>query len=310
MGANNLSWFVHTPADSYVLRIAKHTTQAGIRVEQRVLQALSRQALPFAVPVALPTKTSALSVRLSSTDTYATLTRRLSGEVTHLRSLAQLYAAGHALGQLVQALGRVPQIKDQARYPLYGALAEYLPLGYTPRSAIAAAAFDAPAKQKLTALIERVETAIPELYRILPRQLVHRDYVAPNVLMKGNNVAAVLDFELVAKDLRALDVAVALTWWTMDAASQGDWEGFELFGEGYYLGGGPLTETEARALPTLAQLRLAWGVIYALGRYLSGLDTDSWLQDFLAKRALSLEGWLTSHEDELIAHALQWVNKS
>ncbi len=310
MGANSLSWFVGTAAGQYVLRATKHATRAGLQAEQQVLQELSKQALPFAVPVAVPTRTGIGYVPLPAAGFYAVLARRLPGEVPRAKSPAQLYESGIALGRLVQALSHVPHPENPLRFPHYGSFADYLPPNLTPRIALASASLEAPDRQKLTALLERVEAAIPNLYRTLPHQLVHRDYVPFNVLMEDARVSAVLDFELVAEDLRALDLAVALTWWTMDSAAKGDWEGFERFGEGYRRGGGPLSEAEARAVPLLAQLRLAWGVVYALGRFLSGTDKDSWLLVFLAQRALSLEDWLVRYEEELVVRTRRWVTET
>lgn len=309
MGANSLSWFVRTAAGQYVLRVAKHATRAGLQAEQRVLQELLKQALPFAVPVALATKTGVGYVPLPSAGFYAVLAQRLPGEIPHAKSPPQLHEAGIALGKLVQALSRVPHPENPPRYPHYGSFADYLPPNQPPQTALASVSLEAPDQKKLRALIERVEAAVPHLYATLPRQLVHRDYVPYNVLIDDSRVSAVLDFELVAEDLRALDLAIALTWWTMEAAAQGDWEGFERFGEGYRRGGGPLSEVEARAIPMLAQLRLAWGVLYALGQFLSGANTDDWLHVFLAQRALSLEDWLVRYEDELVARTLRWVTE-
>ena len=50
-------------------------------------------------------------------------------------------------------------------------------------------------------------TALPELYRSLLQQIVHRDFDASNVLMEGDRVTGVLDFEFAGSDLRAFDLA-------------------------------------------------------------------------------------------------------
>ncbi|GAC1354948.1 MAG: hypothetical protein NVS4B11_16960 [Ktedonobacteraceae bacterium] len=76
------------------------------------------------------------------------------------------------------------------------------------------------AKQIRTFLSNVLEN-IPRLYAQLPQQLLHRDYDPGNILLDHQHVTAVLDFEFAGRDIRALDLCVALSWRSADLLGTG-----------------------------------------------------------------------------------------
>lgn len=63
---------------------------------------------------------------------------------------------------------------------------------------------------RIRRLFADLQQQVPGLYRSLPQQVIHGDFVARNALMQEGRVTGVLDFEFCAHDLRAMDLAIAL----------------------------------------------------------------------------------------------------
>jgi Ser/Thr protein kinase RdoA (MazF antagonist) len=169
---------------------------------------------------------------------------------------------------------------------------------------------DQQQRRRLLTLLDRLEQAVPPLYATLPRQVLHRDYFPNNILMQGDTVSAVLDFEFAGEDVRALDFAIGLIWWVMMQGTLGSWEMFEAFGQGYGAHG-LLTEEEARAVPTLALLRYAAGVTLFNAWCLEG--RQRWEESpvlYLVQVTLTFLDWLEVHEAAFVERAARWVGRS
>ena len=54
--------------------------------------------------------------------------------------------------------------------------------------------------------LTEIIAAAPNLYRTLPVQTTHADYLCPNVLIVENRVVGVLDWEFATSDLRLMGV--------------------------------------------------------------------------------------------------------
>ena len=103
-------------------------------------------------------------------------------------------------------------------------------------------------------------TTIPLLYASLPQQLVHADIGPSNILVDGEQVTGVSDFEFAHSDLRIADLLVPLSWWRPELFGTGaEWDIVEALGRGYtaHL---PLLPGEAQALPLLFRLRTVGGL--------------------------------------------------
>jgi homoserine kinase type II len=126
------------------------------------------------------------------------------------------------------------------------------------------------------------------------------------VLVAGDVVAAVIDFENCAINPRAMDLAGALDTWLFDVLHKPDqlWPRFDALGAGY-TSVVKLSRTELAALPMLILLRNASVLMHLCGRFIAGLtpaiDVESWIDSFVA-----LDDWLDKHGAELVARAERW----
>jgi homoserine kinase type II len=140
---------------------------------------------------------------------------------------------------------------------------------------------------------------MPDFYATLPQQLAHEDFDPGNVLMEGTRVTGVLDFEFCARDLRVMDLTVALTWWPVRHYATGaEWSIIAALARGYarHI---TLADDEIEALPTLFRLRACTSLIHRLGRSRQGLSPQ---QEALnrAEAAIAREDWVHSNHVRLI----------
>src|SRR5262249_47795620 len=74
---------------------------------------------------------------------------------------------------------------------------------------------DSAACLRLVQLLHHVEEHVPTLYTTLPQQIIHGDFDPSNVLMEGDRILGLLDFEFSGQDLRVADLLIPLTWWPL-----------------------------------------------------------------------------------------------
>lgn len=155
----------------------------------------------------------------------------------------QAYAVGRALAEIHLA----GQSFDQSR-----------PNDLTPEHALAIIE-SCEAKR-----ISEIDEDLPQFLQLgrqlvwhwptdLPRSIIHSDLFPDNVLMRGNEVAGIIDFYFAAEDMMAYDLAVTHAAWCFDKV--GESYSSEL---GSALISGyesirPLEDKERSALPVLAQ---------------------------------------------------------
>jgi homoserine kinase type II len=301
-GTNNIVLRLGTPTGAYVLRIYSNTSDvARLRFERDVLAQLTEARLPFALPTPLPTLDGAyfLDVETEQGHALATLTPYIPGQPPDRNNLDQARAAGEALGRLTDAMARLAIPAEGVSWRSSGDLARCHPLVPDPPAAFAELPLPDEKRQRLisgyTWLIER----IPDLYATLLQQLTHEDFDPGNVLMDGTRVTGVLDFEFCARDLRVMDLTVALTWWPVRRFGTGEeWSIIAAFASGYarHL---TLTDGEIAALPTLFRLRAYTSLIHRLGRSRQGLSTQEEALD-RAEAAIARMNWLDDNSARLI----------
>jgi homoserine kinase type II len=301
-GTNNLVERVETPAGVYALRIYSNTADAArLRFERDVLAQLTEARLPFALPAPLPAVDGAYLVETQTAQgrALATLSPYIPGQPPDRDDLDQATAAGEALGQLTVAMAQLDTPAEGISWRSSGDLAHCHPLVPDPPAAFAELPLPGGQRQRLLSGYAALIARIPDLYATLPQQLVHEDFDPGNVLMEGTRVSGVLDFEFCARDLRAMDLAVALTWWPARHYGTGaEWPVIAAFSHGYarYL---TLTDGELQALPMLFHLRAYTSLIHRLGRARQSLST---LDEALARAeaAIAREDWLAANGARLI----------
>jgi homoserine kinase type II len=303
-GTNNLVHYVETPSgERYILRLHQNSDAPRLRYEVTITQALQEAGLSFAVPSPLPTLSGEMYLPLSTEtgEMLATLWPLLPGDHPQRQNLRQAYAAGQALAELHAALERMPSphIPDAIAPTPYGDLERCHPYVPDPMAACQALPVEAKRKRRLCGLFEALGARIPALYQTLPQHLIHGDYAPSNILMLGERVSGVLDFEVSTVDLRMLDLAVAFSWWPVALLGTGaEWAIIKALGRGY-TSRSPLTPAEVEALPDLLRLRAIAAFIHRLGRYLAGLETMAVI-DRRVMEVLWRERWLVDHRDQLL----------
>jgi homoserine kinase type II len=301
-GTNNLVLHVETPTGSYVLRVYRNTTDAArLRFERAVLAQLTATRLPFALPTPIPTLDGAFffAVKTEHGQSLATLTPYIPGQPPDRDNLDQATAAGEALGRLTLAMAQLDTPAEGISWRSSGDLARCHPLVRDPPAAFAELPLSEDKRQRLISGYAWLNERILDLYATLPQQLVHEDFDPGNVLMEGTLVTGVLDFEFCARDLRVMDLTVALTWWPVRQYGTGaEWPIIAALARGYARRI-TLTNDELAALPALFRLRAYTSLIHRLGRSRQGLST---LEEALdrADAALNREDWVQSHHMQLI----------
>jgi Ser/Thr protein kinase RdoA (MazF antagonist) len=222
----------------------------------------------------------------------------LEGERVERSSLVHARACGVALGELHAALREI----DPGPAPSlarYGDLELIHPRVPDPWSLARDLPLDERSRERMSAILERLRGRIPHLYATLPQQLCHNDFSPGNLLMRGDAVGAVLDFEFVAPDLRALDVCTCWYWLALRGWNGGngmDAQAVRALLDGYAASTDvPLTPDELHAMPDLALLRATVSIIHRAGRHRAGLDTEQSVLDRV-DLLLGLDDWLASPE--------------
>jgi Ser/Thr protein kinase RdoA (MazF antagonist) len=145
---------------------------------------------------------------------------------------------------------------------------------------------------------------IPDLYVRLPQQFMHEDYAPSNLLMDGTQVTGVVDFEFCTRDVRAMDLTVALSWWPVRVLGTGaEWPIMRAFTSGYTRRI-TLDVDEIAAIPLLYEVRAYTSLIHRLGRHRQGLSPLEAVID-RAEAALARADWLRTSGDcfEAMLHA-------
>ena len=317
-GTNSNVWRADgADEQSYVLRIIPDQTGIPrIRYEATLLQTLSERELPFRLPLPITANNGDIIVPFEQeqgTTAFATLYPLLPGSLQDLpperNNLAGTSHAGATLALLDDALAALPDIPFPDGFtplPAFGELDRWHPLVPDPLAAVEHLPIEREQARQIRAILSEVLEHVDSLYDRLPQQLLHRDYDPSNILLdQQHKVTAVLDFEFAARDIRILDLCVALSWWPSHLLGTGkEWDLIDALGKAYTQQVA-LSEDELLAIPTVFRLRDATSLVHRIGRYLAGLETESRMQTRV-QHSLMREAWLSAHRQTLLEHALGW----
>jgi homoserine kinase type II len=300
--ANNWVRVVDTAAGSFVLRFSQHQQNAGrVRYEHEVVRQLQGAGLPFRVPAPVLTAEGETFARVEveGHEVLVSLWPLVAGNHPDMGNLAHPRAAGRALAELGEALVEVKvEAADAVAPPAHGELQRFHPSVPDPLAAVEQLPVDEESRAGIERLFREMAEVAPQVYAALPQQVTHNDYDPSNVLMDGDCVAGVLDWEFATRDVRAMDLAVALLGWAGHLFDTGrEWAVLEAVGGGY-VGHTALCREEVEALPLLFRLRAAATLIHRIGRYAQGLNTEA----FMVRRVagvLALEEWVRKNQARL-----------
>ncbi len=227
---------------SFVLRqYGNHNNPRMIEHELSVLLQLQRQKLPFSVPAPVFTKRGEICATVPGPDGLILLVLLpfIAGTNPDIANLAQCRAVGAAIAQLGQAMKKV-DVRGLRLPPPYVELERVHPLVSEPLLALddvdeLAGGIDAGLRARVNAILERVIAESQTRWKKLGEQLTHGDMIPGNVMVAGDRVVALIDFENCALNPRAMDLASALDTWLFDVLGKpGElWQRFQALGAGY-----------------------------------------------------------------------------
>lgn len=313
-GTNNTTRQLAYAGKAYMLRLYNtHEEWEKAAFEHQLLTAVGRltPGLTFGVPQPEMGAAGAGLIRLEN-GKLAAMFRYLDGVTPDFGQPAQAEAFGRAAGRLSEALERVERQEaglELPAYPPYYALASAhpsCPLDEVLRFCGEPLDEFAGCMEALDVLGRQLEKVIPVLDKLatLPHQLIHGDLNASNALVTpSGEIAALLDFEFVTRDLKAMEPAVCL-WGLLpedgadEQAEARAWVSLEAFWRGF-AGARPLSAVERRVIPELMQLRSLDVFLHFLGRYRDGVDDASMLLRQIPDTAARL-GQVEKHGERLL----------
>ncbi|RUS97612.1 hypothetical protein DSM106972_083490 [Dulcicalothrix desertica PCC 7102] len=292
-GTVNTTFFVEAPVQGkFVFKIYDDTTTtAQINYEHLLLEHLQSCHLSFAVPTPVPSNSGETLITINKNDKIlrVALLPFISGQTAECENILHIGAAGSALGELHNALAKFDTYSKLSQLPTWGNLENIHHL-VAPLEVPRILGLEYSQKQRIIkSLTELIEVA-PDLYKTLPIQTTHADYLCPNVLISENRVVGILDFEFATYDLRLLDYVAALDHFTRPPKQVPKKERIEAFSAGYakHLS---LSQLEIEELTLTWRLQQASCIVYWTGWFIEKKVTHQNVLDGVIKM-LQLEDWL------------------
>jgi len=277
-GSFNLNVLV----DGHVLRVyGPWVSGERLQALQRIRRTLRARGVP--IPEVRPARDGAPLCAFG--DCVLEVERYIAG--VPMASWAQLRTGMRALGRLHSLMA---DLDVEAPPPIANHLPQELALAATLDAAAVIRAWGPAAQEKRYA--ESAE-ALARLLPVapLPRQLVHGDFWDNNVLFRGAELAAVLDFDFAGVRPRVDDLALPLYCVLEDGGQLADVRSLvDAYDEGCST---PLSKDERRALPfAMARMPLSFLQYLVLpgdAGYMEGLR-----REFSEKRSPACERWLNA----------------
>ena len=302
-GTVNTTFFVETQTEKYVLKLYNDSiTTAQIEYEHSLLTFLRSRNLSFVVPTPIPTSLgeTLVTVKQDNSMLRVALLPFIVGNSSDRQNLAHTYAISQTLGELHHALAEFDSSGKMAQLPAWGDLNHIHPL-VTPLEVPKLLKLTLMQQQRLVKTLTEVIEAAPNLYKILPVQTTHADYLSPNVMLLDNHVVGVLDFEFATSDLRLMDYVAALDHFTRFSGESPRWEFVKAFIAGYAKHV-CLSQLEIEALTLVWRLQQASCIVYWTGWLTEGKVTYQSVVNAVA-RMLLLEDWLEENTATLLSTA-------
>lgn len=300
---NHLALIVAANQQHAVLCTYSNDAPASFGYMQAVLQALTDQKLPFALPLPLLTRSGVSLYRHD--DGYRTWVMTMlpwfAGDHPTVDDGDACFHAGRVHAQLLNALATVTV--SESSPPPYMTLQRIHPYIIDPLASLRVAPLSNDQIKQLVQLVETLQAELPAYYDELPRQIIHGDFVPSNVLVTDAMVSAVLDFELCRNDVRVLDVAFAMLAWG-GFGDNYDESAMLRFGQGFAQII-TLSDAEIAAIPSMMRLAHVVRVLSALGRFQQGFER-SVVVERASMSLLTLDTWLQDYHDSLITDVRRW----
>ncbi len=204
-GVTNSNYFVETSQGQFVLILFEQHAASEVEFYVTVMKYLQEQAMPC--PKIYSDK--AAKVWRLFKGKPSILIEFIVGQPIFSPSFEQLVAAMQSLAQLHLTLQALNAHRDNPN-DLAWMIATFT-------------ALQAKISEEECELISG-ELALQKQqdFSMCPRGIIHADYFQDNVLFRGNEVVAVLDFDFCCTDAYIYDVAIAVTAWCVDSDNMFD----------------------------------------------------------------------------------------
>jgi homoserine kinase type II len=301
-GSSNTTYFVDTPGNRFVLKLYAGTTEtAQIHYEYSLLTFLQHTDLPFAVPIPISAGCgeTLISVELDGQSLMVALLPCLVGQPMDRRNLDQVQSAGFSLATLHNQLVNFDPQGQLAELPFWGELAQIHSQVRDPLAVPKMLSLGLEEQIQFSHLLQEVVETASHLYKTLPIQTIHADYITQNILVESNRVVGILDFEFATRDLRLLDYLSCL-----DQFASFPWkeERFndivQAFSKGYRACSS-LTKAEMEAAISVWKLQRASSLVYWTGWLIEGKGSHQNVVDAVLE-TLRFETWLESNQKGLL----------
>lgn len=301
-GSSNATYFVNTPNNRFVLKLYSETAKAAqIQYEYSLLTFLQHTDLPFAVPVPIGTASGEMLtvVELDGKPLTVALLPYIAGQPMNRRNLEQVQSAGFSLAKLHHQLANFDRQGKLAKLPFWGKLTQIHPQVKDPLAVPQILSLGLKEQTQFEQLLEEVIDAAPHLYKMLPIQTIHADYITPNILIERERVVGILDFEFATRDLRLLDYLSSLDQFASFPWKENRFHDIvRAFGTGYQACS-CLTQAEMEAAVSVWKLQRASSLIYWAGWLIEGKVSHRKVVDAVLE-TLMFETWLESNQKRLL----------
>jgi homoserine kinase type II len=215
-GVNNVTMhLVCSTGERFVMRIYNNGNNSDkVAFEHAILSALAAKSLSFMVPYAIPSL-AGRSHELLSSGAECCVFRLIDGQLASTTSPEEV---GRAAGELSAAMGEIQIEQASPTAPYYDLFQVHhaihgdrqlfysaLETGSTPFPAVDAC------RESIDELLVQIRALEQRLITFhqwgLPSQIIHGDLHYDNVLVSGDAVTGLLDFEFCARDWRAMELA-------------------------------------------------------------------------------------------------------
>lgn len=275
-GMNNTTRIIKDGSNLYNLRIYNnHKDTNKLEFEHEVLRLLQAESLDIHTPIPVKNRNDRTITQLSGGKLVA-LFQYIEGERPTLEYEEHVAGLAAAAAKLSKGLLGLKIETEPAYSPYYELATNYAPLTDERINNICACSGAlAQIKHELQRLQqERVllESICPDI-ATLPKQWIHGDINCSNALVNGRQVVAILDFEFVTKDVRAMELAVLLAELIKPTTSKLDHK-LKLMKSAFF-DELALLDQELQLLDQLVMLRIIDVAMHFIDRYEAGLDDEN-----------------------------------
>lgn len=300
--SSNATYFVNTPNNRFILKLYSETARtAQIQYEYSLLTFLQHADLPFAVPLPIDAAcgNTPIAVELDGQSLIATLLPCLVGQPMDRRNLDQIQSAGFSLAKLHHQLVNFDPQGQLAKLTFWGELAQIHPQVKDPLTVPQMLGLGLEEQTRFGQLLKAAIESAPHLYKTLPIQTIHADYIAPNILVESDRVVGILDFEFATRDLRLLDYLSSLDQFASFPWKEDRFDDIvRAFSKGYRACCA-LTTAEMEAATSVWKLQRASSLVYWAGGLIEGKGSRQKVVDAVLD-TLRFETWLESNQKGLL----------